>query len=190
MSADPTKQGRPVAAPLPEPVADGARPRPQGPPQQEPAASRTQNRSQDLIEQVVRRWHRFVAGGPPEDLDRLLSEDVVFYSPVIYTPQRGKAVTKAYLQAAAVALSGDRMEGQCYYTKQVVAKDVAVLEFETTVAGTHINGVDIIRCDDAGQIVEFRVMVRPLRGVNAVHQQMQTMLAAMTPSPHDGDTSR
>ncbi len=143
-----------------------------------------------MIEQVVRRWHRFVAGGPPDDLDRLLADDVVFYSPVGYTPQRGKAVTKAYLQAAGVALSGDGMKGQFHYTKQVMAKDVAVLEFETTVGGTHINGVDIIRCDDAGQIVEFRVMVRSLRAVNAVHQQMQTTLAAMTPSPHDGDASR
>jgi hypothetical protein len=65
------------------------------------------------------------------------------------------------------------------YTKQVLAGDTAVLEFETTVEGKYVNGVDIIRCDDDGKIVEFRVMIRPLQAVNLVHQQMAAMLERM-----------
>jgi hypothetical protein len=131
------------------------------------------------IENVIERWHRHLAGELPEGLDGLLADDVVFYSPVVYTPQQGKAVTMLYLQAAKQALPGDGGEGGFRYTKQVLAGDTAVLEFETTVAGKYVNGVDIIRCDDAGKIVEFRVMIRPLQAVNAVHQNMQEMLALL-----------
>jgi len=131
------------------------------------------------IEGVIERWHRHLEGELAGGLDRLLADDVVFYSPVVYTPQQGKAVTTLYLEAAKQALPGSAGEGAFRYTKQVLAGDTAVLEFETTVAGKYVNGVDIIRCNDAGEIVEFRVMIRPLQAVNAVHQQMQEMLAAL-----------
>ena len=61
----------------------------------------------------------------------------------------------------------------------MLAGDTAVLEFETTVEGKYVNGVDIIRCNDDGRIVEFRVMIRPLQAVNLVHQQMKAMLEKM-----------
>src|SRR3954447_14739476 len=134
------------------------------------------------IEDVVERWHRQLAGELPEGLEGLLADDVVFYSPVVYTPQAGKEVTTLYLQAAKQALPGDGGESGFRYTKQVFADDTAVLEFETTVAGKYVNGVDIIRCNDAGRIVEFRVMIRPLQAVNAVHEQMKATLEAMAPS--------
>ena len=134
-----------------------------------------------MIEEVVERWHRFIAGKLSERLDALLADDVVFYSPIVYTPQRGKAVTAMYLNAAAQILLGDAGDGAFHYTKQVLAHDVAVLEFETTVGGKYVNGVDIIRCDDTGRIVEFRVMIRPLQAINVVHEQMRAMLAAATP---------
>ena len=54
-----------------------------------------------------------------------------------------------------------------------------MLEFETTVQGKYVNGVDIIRCNDEGRIVEFRVMIRPLQAVNLVHEQMRAQLEAM-----------
>ena len=103
---------------------------------------------------------------------------MVFYSPVVYTPQRGKAVTTLYLLAAQQVLPGGPGDGRFRYTKQVIGADAAVLEFETTVAGKYVNGVDIIRCDDAGRIVEFRVMLRPLQAVNIVHERMRAMLEA------------
>ena len=134
-----------------------------------------------MIEKVVETWHRFLAGELPEVLDGLLADDVVFYSPIVYTPQRGKDVATMYLQAAAQTLPGDPADGAFRYTKQVLAGDVAMLEFETTVGGKYVNGIDIIRCDDTGRIVEFRVMIRPLQAVNAVHEQMREMLASMQP---------
>jgi len=135
-----------------------------------------------MIETVVERWHQHLRGELTGGLDELLADDVVFYSPVVYTPQRGKDVTKLYLQAAGVALPGDgTAEASFAYTKQVLAGDTAVLEFETTVAGKYVNGVDIIRCNDDGRIVEFRVMIRPLQAVNAVHEQMKATLEAMAP---------
>jgi hypothetical protein len=130
-----------------------------------------------VIEDVIARWHRYLGGELPGGLDELLADDVVFYSPVVYTPQRGKDVTTMYLEAASRALAGGP-EGTFGYTKQVLAGNTAVLEFETSVDGKYVNGVDIIRCDDAGRIVEFRVMMRPLQGIQAVHEQMGRLLAA------------
>ena len=126
-----------------------------------------------MIEDVVHRWHRFLAGELPGGLAELLADDVVFWSPVVHTPQRGKAITTRYLEAASRALAGQAFR----YTKQVLAGDTAVLEFETDVAGRYVNGVDIIRCDEAGRIVEFRVMLRPLQAVQVVHEQMGRLLA-------------
>jgi ketosteroid isomerase-like protein len=133
------------------------------------------------IETVIDRWHGFMRGEEPNALDELLADDVVFYSPVVYTPQQGKGITTVYLQAAAVALPGDGGDGAFRYTKQVLAGDTAVLEFETTVNGKYVNGVDIIRCNADGHIVEFRVMIRPLQAVNAVHEQMRAQLETMQP---------
>jgi hypothetical protein len=65
--------------------------------------------------------------------------------------------------------------------KHVVAGDTAVLEFETEMGGKYVNGVDIIRLDDSGKIVEFRVMVRPLQALNAVHALMGAELATLDP---------
>ena len=143
-----------------------------------------------MIESVVERWHQHLRGDLPGGLDELLADDVVFYSPVVYTPQEGKAITKLYLEAAGVALPGDAASSggqgspgrRFRYTKQVMSGDTAVLEFETTVEGKYVNGVDIIRCDESGRIVEFRVMIRPLQAVNVVHEQMRAMLESMRPS--------
>jgi hypothetical protein len=128
-----------------------------------------------VIEDVITRWHRYLDGRLDGGLDGLLADDVVFYSPVVYTPQQGKRVTTQYLAAASRALDAG---GAFRYTKQVLAGDTAVLEFETTVEGRYVNGVDIIRCDEAGRIVEFRVMMRPLQGIQAVHEQMGRLLTA------------
>jgi hypothetical protein len=102
----------------------------------------------------------------------------------------GKAITKLYLEAAGQSLPGDTAapsaagdadDGRFRYTKTVLAGDTAVLEFETTVEGKYVNGVDIIRCNDEGRIVEFRVMIRPLQAVNVVHEQMAATLERMKP---------
>lgn len=145
------------------------------------------------IHHTVERWHEFLRGRLPGGLDELLHDDVVFYSPIVYTPQEGKAITTLYLQAAGQTLPGDGKAlgaegggsggsgGGFHYTKEVLDGHTAVLEFETTVEGKYVNGVDIITCDDDGKITEFRVMIRPLQAVNLVHQQMAAMLEKMAP---------
>lgn len=140
-----------------------------------------------MIEAFIEKWHAYLRGEFPGGLDELLDDDVVFYSPIVYTPQEGKALTTMYLQAAGQTLPGDKPSsggpsdgsGKFRYTKEVLAGDTAVLEFETTVEGKYVNGVDIIRINDAGKIVEFRVMLRPLQAINLVHAQMKAMLEKM-----------
>jgi len=156
----------------------------------DPSAPGGRGRGTTVIEHVVEQWHRHLRGDLPGGLDSLLDDDVVFYSPIVYTPQVGKAVTTRYLQAAAVALPGDAEAGTptsassggggFHYTKQVLDGDTAVLEFETTIDGRYVNGVDIIRCNEVGRIVEFRVMIRPLQAVDAVHRQMAATLERMS----------
>ena len=140
-----------------------------------------------MIEPVIEKWHANMRGQLPGGLDELLDDNVVFYSPIVYTPQEGKAITQLYLQAAGQTLPGDASQstgsaGRGFrYTKEVLAGDTAVLEFETTVEGKYVNGVDIFRCNGAGRIVEIRVMIRPLQAINLVHAQMGKALDAMKP---------
>ena len=132
-----------------------------------------------MIEDVIERWHRYMRGELPDGLAELLADDVVFFSPVVYTPQRGKEITTRYLEAAATALAGDGDPAARFrYTKQVLAGNTAVLEFETSVQGKYVNGVDIISCDADGRIAEFRVMLRPLQAIQAVHEEMGRRLTA------------
>jgi len=156
-----------------------------------------QQKESNVIQDVIARWHGFLSSKDPAALDALLDDNVVFYSPVVFTPQVGKAITSLYLMAAGKALPGDPAgspganddrahdDGRFRYTKQVLSGDTAVLEFETTVEGKYVNGVDIIRCNAHGKIVEFRVMVRPLQGLNAVHLQMASTLEAMKSAQAD-----
>ncbi len=90
-------------------------------------------------------------------------------------------VTARYMQAAKLTLAGDSGAGAFRFTKRVTAGDLAVLEFETTVDGKYVNGVDILRCDDTGSIVEIRVMIRPLQAIDVVHKQMRAMVASLQP---------
>lgn len=142
-----------------------------------------------MIHDVIHQWHAYMKGQLPNGLDILLDDDVVFYSPIVFTPQVGKEITKMYLLAAGQTLPGEKSartetnstDTKFRYTKQVLDGNTAVLEFETTIEGKYANGVDIITCNDAGKIIEFRVMMRPLQAINAVHRQMGQALEKMKP---------
>lgn len=120
----------------------------------------------------IQDWHKAVEARNPAMLDALLADDAVFHSPVVHTPQRGKAVTTLYLTAAMQVLGGPGFR----YLREVIGERDAVLEFEVEIDGILINGVDMIRWDDDGRIVDFKVMVRPLKAVNLLHQKMAAML--------------
>ena len=127
-----------------------------------------------MIPGPIARWHDIVKSGDVSDLGSLLAEDVVFLSPVVHTPQRGKAITSKYLAAATKVLGGEHFR----YIGQWFAQDSAVLEFVTRIEGVEIDGVDIIGWNAEGRIDCFKVMVRPLKAINALHQMMGAKLAA------------
>ncbi len=130
-----------------------------------------------VMEDVVSRWHREMESGPltTNFLAKILHDDVRFYSPVVFTPQKGKGITMAYLLAAGQTLGGSDQQ-PFRYTKQIIGDRNAMLEFETSIRGKFVNGVDIITVNDEGQITEFKVLVRPLQGVNAIHEAMMAAL--------------
>jgi hypothetical protein len=117
-------------------------------------------------------WHSLLAKLDPAGLDDLLADDVVFHSPVVHTPQVGKVITKQYLSAAFAVFNNDSFR----YLRQITNETDAVLEFLTVIDGITVNGVDMIRWNEDGQIVDFKVMVRPLKAINLIHQKMATML--------------
>jgi hypothetical protein len=121
----------------------------------------------------IKVWHDLVRSLNPAGLDDLLGEDAVFVSPVVHTPQRGKAIVKAYLSAAFKVVFNPSFR----YVREITGPSDAMLEFEVEVDGVVVNGVDIIRWDAEGKIVEFKVMIRPLKAINLVHERMGAALA-------------
>ncbi len=148
-----------------------------------------------MMEKTIQKWHQYLQGTYEPGLDDLLHDDCVFLSPIVFSPQRGKELTKLYLTAAGATLGDpaapttptteksaedpDSKNIKFHYIKEVVAGNVAVLEFEQTLDGKYVNGVDILTCDDEGKIIEFKVMIRPLQAVNLMHQKMGAMLKKM-----------
>lgn len=126
---------------------------------------------------ALETWHRLVRTQDPSGLGALLADDAVFHSPVVHTPQRGKALAAMYLGAAFQVFFNPTFR----YVREIVGPSDAVLEFETEIDGVQVNGVDLIRWNDAGQIVDFKVMIRPLKGINVIHERMAAMLKAGTP---------
>jgi SnoaL-like domain len=127
-----------------------------------------------VTEHPIDAWHRLVQERNPRGLDALLDADVVFLSPVVHTPQRGRQVATMYLAAAFHVLVNPTFR----YVREIVGDRDAMLEFETEVDGVMVNGVDIIKWNDARRIVEFKVMLRPLKAINLIHQRMAAMLQA------------
>ncbi len=117
-------------------------------------------------------WHKLVETRDAAGLDAILADNVVFHSPVVHTPQAGKPITTLYLTAALHVLNNDTFR----YLREVVQGNCAVLEFQTVIDGITINGVDMIAWGDDGKIIDFKVMIRPLKAINLVHKMMGAML--------------
>ena len=124
----------------------------------------------------LERWHEVIDGGSTrEGLESIIHKDAVFHSPVVHTPQRGRDIVVSYLSAAGSTLGNDSFA----YVRTLVDGENAMLEFTTEMDGIHVNGIDLIRFDEDGMITDFKVMVRPLKAVNKVWEQMAAMLEAM-----------
>ena len=96
----------------------------------------------------------------------------VFHSPVVHSPQRGRKLTAWYLTAALHVLGNPGFR----YVREITGASDAMLEFETEIDGVLVNGVDIIRWNESGRIVDFKVMLRPLKAINLIQQRMAAML--------------
>lgn len=117
-------------------------------------------------------WRRLVRERNVDSLNELLADDVVFYSPVVFTPQRGKPLTILYLAAAMEVFGSEKFR----YVREVVGATDAVLEFETEIEGVYINGVDTLRWNETGQLTEFKVMLRPLKAIQLVQRLMSEQM--------------
>src|SRR5580658_3938013 len=123
-----------------------------------------------MYPKAIERWREIARSRDFAGLETLLADDVVFQSPVVHTPQRGKAITLKYLSAALAVLGGEAFR----YVGEWLGESSAVLEFVTT-----LDGLDIIGWNAEGRIDRFKVMVRPLKAINALHQAMGAKLASV-----------
>jgi len=137
---------------------------------------------------AVEKWYEVMKSNDMDKLDELLAEDVVFYSPVVFTPQKGKDITKMYLMAAGGVFGegtkketseSNKNQSNFRYIKEIIGEKSALLEFESEMEGIYVNGVDLISWNEEGRITEFKVIIRPLQAVNKLHQKMQAMLESM-----------
>ncbi|MEZ5460304.1 nuclear transport factor 2 family protein [Dokdonella sp.] len=117
-------------------------------------------------------WHELVRSRDIRGLDALLADDVVFHSPVVHTAQVGKRITTQYLAAALKVFFNESFA----YVRELKTDRDAVLEFRVVIDDIEVNGVDMIRWNEAGLIIEFKVMLRPLKAINLIHQKMAAML--------------
>lgn len=124
------------------------------------------------VEKSLSIWHELVKSRNPRGLDLLLSDNVVFHSPVVHAPQVGKAITIQYLSAAFHVFFNESFK----YVREVTGPADAVLEFQVEIDGISVNGVDMLKWDAEGKIIEFKVMIRPLQAINLIHQRMAAML--------------
>jgi SnoaL-like domain len=117
----------------------------------------------------VAQWHAIVHSGDLGRLADLLADEIVFRSPAVHTPQPGRDLASAYL-AAAFAVLGPTLR----YKREWYGSENAVLEFEATIDGLTVHGIDMLEWNKAGKLVEFAVMVRPIKAL----QHLVTLMAA------------
>jgi len=123
----------------------------------------------------VAAWHAYIGNETAEALDVMLTDDVVFHSPVVHTPQIGRVIVSKYLLSAAKVLNGDHFA----YVRELIDGNHALLEFVSEIDGIKINGIDLITFDDDGKIIDFKVMVRPIKAVNKLWEMMAAQLQAV-----------
>jgi predicted aconitase len=113
---------------------------------------------------AIRDWHDFARSRDPAVLDGLIATHAVFQSPAVHAPQQGHALVIKYLTAAMEVLGNPAFQ----YVGEWTGEHSSVLEFETTIDGVYVNGVDIVEWDEDDRIVRFKVMVRPMKALNTV----------------------
>ncbi|HSN87575.1 MAG TPA: nuclear transport factor 2 family protein [Thermoanaerobaculia bacterium] len=124
----------------------------------------------------IETWRQLVANKDAAGVEAILAENAVFHSPLVDTPQAGRTVTQQYLAAAFGVFSQESFR----YVREAVGERDAILEFVVEIDGVSVNGVDMIRWNDEGKIVDFKVMLRPLKALRVMQQKMAERLQAPT----------
>ena len=120
----------------------------------------------------LERWHQGLKSNDENFLDEILDDSCVFTSPIVFKPIQGKEMSKLYLMVAGQTFDMKRFK----YVRELVDGLDTVLEFETYIDDISVNGVDIIRWNDEGKIIDFKVMIRPLQAIGALQKKMSEAL--------------
>ncbi|MDX3384772.1 nuclear transport factor 2 family protein [Streptomyces niveiscabiei] len=119
----------------------------------------------------MRAFREAVESGDMDAAVALLSEDVVFTSPVVHKPYRGKPITAAILRAVAQVFQG------LSYQRELTDGPDHALIFTARVGDRELTGCDFIHVDESGRIDELMVMVRPLSAAQALQVAMEAKFA-------------
>ena len=120
-----------------------------------------------LPQQTLDGWHRFDASDDPEILRPLLAEHIVFRSPFVQSPIPGRPATLLVLTTVAQIF-----ENFTYHRTFIAGPHDAALEFAANIGKWQLRGVDLIKFNDAGEMIEFEVMVRPIKALAALGEEM------------------
>lgn len=131
----------------------------------------------ETTKQSLEKWHHMVQAGNLSDLNDLLADDVVFRSPVAYKPYEGKQVV-FFILTNVIQVFENFTYYREFYTED---GENVVLEFSANVSGKSLKGIDMIRFNELGKIVDFEVMIRPMSGLAALAEQMSIRIAKFQP---------
>lgn len=125
---------------------------------------------------VIERWLALVGTGRFDELEDMLTEDAVFYSPAVFAAQNGRATTMAYLLAAEKLFFG--RDTGFHYVEKWFGSDSAVLHFAAEIKGLAVEGIDMIHWNADDKITEVKVMIRPFKALQGVIATMSELLTA------------
>ena len=125
---------------------------------------------------LIHKWHEVIESDDLKMLDKIIADDAVFSSPVVFKPMEGKEITMMYLHAAGQSFNMEKFK----YTKEIHDDMNSVLEFETYIDDISVNGVDMIEWNEDGKICNFKVMIRPFKAVQKVQEKMIEALESIT----------
>ena len=124
---------------------------------------------------TLQRWHTMLATDNLKALPELLAPEAVFRSPMAHTPYPGAPVVSIILNTVFTVFEDFQ------YHRELASADghSVVLEFSARVGDKQLKGIDLIRFNEEGKIIEFEVMVRPLSGLQALGEEMGRRLAPL-----------
>ena len=125
---------------------------------------------------LIHKWHEVIESDDLKMLDKIIADDAVFSSPVVFKPMEGKEITMMYLHAAGQSFNMEKFK----YTREIHDDMNSVLEFETYIDDISVNGVDMIEWNEDGKICNFKVMIRPFKAVQKVQEKMIEALESLS----------